>query len=644
MPDFTTPRPFVLGGGLNLADAPEMLEDGEATLLTNVRFVGENRWTPRRAARQVAAGFQSCCGVFGFPHGETATGRAVSGVYLDWTGTRVDLYVCDSDGRRDASPVGTLAGWDPVGQRPKVIAAVLAECIWIVDEGKKYGLTVYDPNERFEQGILWQPKFKFNRSLDTPASPIFARCVASYNNFLFVAGHGSEDDPDRPEMVRFSYLGLEFEPTGQGDASLDPLQPNPDYDELLPDSVENQPFLPVAGGVGGLFDIEDYALVGQRGQPVVGMVQGAERLVICTRFAAYILFGYDRTSFFLDLVDNQRGLVASRAIGEADGIVWWFSPLGPCYWGGGRVQGLETKVTPRLREIDHDSIFFGHQRAEYECRWYYSVDGGDPNRSLVWNYLRRRYKEEHLGVRLFCAGVLKPGTILRPGPGGNPLPGPPPEDPGNGGGFPLLTPICGFTSFTLIKNPNDATFDIVWNFEWQSQETGPGIVTDFQARVGVGSTYGEIVELDTSESLGLVVARDLQAEVAARVRHRRIATGEISDWCEDIADPPDTIVSPPVNFRITATEVFAPGGGQKIFRYDASWVLAGIDVYTTIEIRKTATGVVEFRFSGLGLSSLSFQLSATFASEYQFRAQHTTEANGQGITSDWTDYIPPEIV
>ncbi|MEE9414601.1 MAG: hypothetical protein V3V01_04895 [Acidimicrobiales bacterium] len=512
MPDFFQSNAYPMGGGLNLADAPERIPADEATELTNVRFSGSNRWTSRRAGQLLYGQLNDVCGTHPFPHGAMDDGVTPVGiVYLDWDGAKVSLY--KSNNGKTVEFVGILAGWGSVSERPKTITAVLREALFIVDEGKNHGLTIYDPEERFEEGVLFQPSFKFDRTLTTAAAPMFPRTIATYNNFLFVAGHGSEADPDRPEVVRFSYLGLEFDTEGAGDSAEDPLQPNPTFDPILPVSESNPEFLLATGGVRGMFDIEDFFFAGQRGTPVVGMKQGAERLVIATRFAAYILFGYDRTSFFLDLIDNQRGCVAGRAIGEADGVVYWMSPLGPSFWAGGRVQSLERKITPRLRDIDFDTCFFLHQREEYDARWYYSMDGGDPNRALEWNYLYEKWKELELGIRVFCGGSLRPGTALRAGPGGDPVPGP---------GDALAPPS---NLFHQTITPHGATA------VWTNNETGPEIVTEHEFKEASG-VYQPVAEHPSGVERFTYVGLLPGTTYFTRVRHKSTASGAESIWVE----------------------------------------------------------------------------------------------------------------
>jgi len=590
MGDFNPSTSYRVGGGENLADAPELIRDDQALKLINFRFAGRNRWTTRKAAHLLLSSFSSLCGIFGMPHGTLSSGGAVAVVYLDWDGASVKLY--KGNGRSaSAELVGTLAGWESVSERPKVRAAVLGNSLWICDEGKKYGLTVYDPSDVFEQGVeLWQPKFRFNRTLLQDPSAIMCREVSAYNNFLFVAGYGDETDPDQPEVVRFSYLGLERinDEDGAGDAGADA---NPDYCvdidgnqidcttgiELPFGDPSNPPKeIPLADGVEGLFDLDDYFSVGQRGIPVVGMAQGAERLVICTRFASYILFGYNRFSFELDLVDGQRGLVATRAIGQADGVVFWYSGLGPCRWAGGDVIPMERDITPLLEQIDFDTLFFFHQPLEYEAQWLFSTDGGDPNRAIKYNYLYDEMHENELGLRVFCGGHVKPGSILTPGPGGEPIPG-----PGDS-----LVPPSNLHHIAIGENVATAV--------WTNNEVGPAIETEIEVQLGANPFFPVTTVasgVDRQNFSGLTPG----TSYTTRARHIDTTTGAESTWA---TAPFTTLVAGSQLLPPTGVEARSRWIPDPKFFFVGQWIVtwdnpnSGITTQALVQFLDVLTGEV----------------------------------------------------
>jgi len=627
--DFNETIAFPLGGGLNLADAPESIEDGDAIELVNVRFPGAGRWAPRFSAVTVASPIGNVCGVFEMPHGaDTSNGAANGVVYLVHAGgTRVDLYAADGKGRGMAL-VGTLAGWDQVAVRPKTMAAVLGEALWIVDENKQHGMTVYDPNQRFGAGKLFQPLFKFEPNLTTPAAPIRARTIGSFNNFLFVAGYGSEADPDRPEMVRFSYLGMEADSFGAGDAGKDdaPVFGDPGYDA----APEHAP------GSKALFDIEDVFGVGLRGQPVMSFVAAGARLLMLTRFTAWILFGYDRSTFQADLLDNQRGCVASRAAGEAAGAAYWWSPLGPTTWrGGGGAEGLERRITPIHRTIDFDSIFFAHSPDEYEVRFYHSPDSGDPWKAVEYNYLYDKWKQRELGVRVFCAGLTNPGTILTPGPGGDPLPEEQDEIDPN------LAPPVGI--FVFPQSPTSA------KIIWFNGEIGPTIKTVIEVRKNIGGTFKQAGIVDSGVQELTVDALEAETVYDAKAFHQDTSTGRRStDIQASFTTFSEANFLPPQNFQVELRREQL-SSGVWIVAY-VTWGLGQIGSYTTVETAIMGSSQTSFRNTDLNATQERILLARGGETGTRtFRARHSDcfafdeQINPCGKASTWTDIVTVDM-
>jgi hypothetical protein len=381
------------GGGLNVTDSPEAVADDECYAIRNFQLQGIGRATTRRALRSIGTVLGGeISGIFSFPFGTDVTGGAEAGVVyiVKLSPTGVRLSVADQNGQ-NATIVGTLPGsWASTGSQPMVTAATMNGKLFLVDESQQHGLAIYDPE--LPSGKLWQPEFSFAGSA---AQPLRGRVITQYNNMLFVAGYGTEDDADRPEVVRFSYLGLVFDSEGAGDAG--------------------------DTGSENLFDIDDYFMVGERGTAVVSMVPASGRLIIATEKAVYSLFGYDRSTFQLDLLDNQRGCVATRAMVEAGGDVFWWSPLGPCMYSGGQVIDIGHKILDRLHEVRTDTMFAVHDPATYEVRFYYALttSGEDPDRAFVYNYAQKAWTEHRYGtdsepVRFFCGGMVRPSPTAPP--------------------------------------------------------------------------------------------------------------------------------------------------------------------------------------------------------------------------------------
>jgi hypothetical protein len=384
--------------------------------------------------------------------------------------------------------------------------------------------------------------------------------------------------------------------------------------------------------------------VGVRGQPVMNMVKGAERLLILTRSTPHMLFGYDRFSFEVDLLDNEHGLVASRAAGEANGIVWWWSPPGPCYWSGGRVVPLEREITPRVREVHYDSMIFAHQAAEYEARWYWSDDAGDPYRGECYNYLYEKWKEEALGLRVFCAGQSLPGTILRPGPGGAPVPDP---DPGEDPTLPAPT--------NLQHSEITATSA---RASWTPGIVSPQVVTKVWRKVAGGdfvlSVLGSIPSGMTSVVHTVLEAGKLYT---TRVEHVDTTTGLRSAPLEgDFTTLALGVLNPPTGLIATVGSYAFVGIGFVVY-VTLRWTPGQTGTFTQIEYKpvgsdwalasKVAAGVNETSRLVSGPSSGGFFNLASGV--WTFRARHTSTFDydeilaPSGSASGWTNEITVDM-
>lgn len=539
------------GAGLNLVDSPEALEDQEATILENFRFSGRGRLTTRRAVKTLTSGFTgSVIGTFPFSH---LAGVGAVVLTHDTVNSVVKLYTLDGNGLNLVDR-GNLAGWSSVTTKPKVLASSLHRALFIVDEAKSHGLTVYDPNNVLGGGTFFQPQFDFDADFTLPSTgdkgPIKGRVVATYNNMVFVAGYGSEQtsESDRPETVRFSFLGLADDAQGAGDAGKDS------------GGAE------IVTGGSGLFDRGDYFQVGRMHTPVVGMVPGAGRLIITTPYEAYALFGHDRDSFQLEQIDNERGCLATRAMVEADGVAYWMSPLGPCRFNG-RVEDMARKVLPRVSEIDTASLFAVHARDSQEVQWYWN--DGATSRALCYNYRTETWTERVFGVQFYCGGFVQPSGS--PGPAGAP------------------------TSLTHSVTSASAVAS------WTPGDTSPGCKTKVYLApnvVGTPDTPGTYVlqaELDSTTSSYTHSGLSASTSYWTKVEHWRNGTNLLSDGVTvakaeaKFTTNASGYVAPPEDF--TATD--SPVWDSKYNRYNpsvlTSWVLGQDSVYTEIH-RSTTSG------------------------------------------------------
>lgn len=387
------------GRGLNLVDAPDLMREGEARILQNWRIRGAGRITPRSAVR--ALNSTSDIEVLGIWPWTYQQDRAAVAVTRKTTTGACGIRVLDLYGDI-AATVSLASPWSSgVAAGARITAAIMYGVVFIVDEAKSLGLVVWDPDDNLGSGSAsFQPTFDFDLSGGGHAA-LDARFIVEHMNHLWAFGYGDETDPDRPEIGRFSYLGLVDDGEGAGDAG-------------------------VGGATGStnLFDAEDAVPLATRGEPVVGASSAPGRLVVCTPRRAGVIYGSDRTSWQYRQIDANRGLVATRAIVDADGVAYWMSPRGPCrYAGGGQVEDLSRKVLPRVGAMDTETMFAVESPGQHQIRFYYKrVDDESasfPNRFIAWD------TENDVWLEDTCPEVVS-GGLMRitnvsspPGPDGS---------------------------------------------------------------------------------------------------------------------------------------------------------------------------------------------------------------------------------
>lgn len=417
--------PLQFGRGINLASAPEAMGDGQCRVLENFRTLGDGRITTRKAALRFGMlGGQKPLAI------EAYTGLpGVAGVALTWeepgesdVAGKVNLWT--TDGYGNCELIGSLAGWEDVYENLRVHMAVVNSIVFICDEDRAFGLTIWDPNfflggeDESGPAAFFQPTFVFSQVVFESgesligesgesaffAEPMYPNVVVEHENHLWAFGFGDETDPDRPEYAHFSYLGLVADAQGSGDAGL-------------------------AGVVGStnLFDVEDVVPITPRGERVVGAASAPGRMLVCSDNVPYAIYGQDRETWRKDKLDSQRGLLNSLAIGEGNGAIWWASPLGWSKWsGGGTVDDMSDSpdggsIRALLPEIDQESILFGHAFHEGQVRFYYKrrddvVEGC--NLWSGWDYRAKTFLgDKHTftdGSRIVCVGSIRPQGNEKP--------------------------------------------------------------------------------------------------------------------------------------------------------------------------------------------------------------------------------------
>lgn len=483
-----------LGGSLNTVDAAERMPQEDVVMVENFVVSGAGRLRSRNPLKEQSLTTDLTVAIFPFPQGlHSPSGRKVAGVRVDWdkTNKQLKLYTVAEDAAA-YEYVGVIAGSaGVVAERPDLTADALGGRLWIMDGTNQAPVAYYDP---FATDKTYCPEFTFLKAANTAGDattkkPMHVRTGKVYNNHLFVSGFGTEKDRNRPEVVRFSFMGMDAtkRPTDKGDGGY--------YYKDTSTSPAT-----VTGDVrnSGIFSISDYFMVGDRGTPIMAMGLAAGRLVMASTRAAYTVWGYDWNSWKVELIDNQRGCLTPRAMVEADGVLYWWSPLGPCRWGGGgRPEDIGFKIRERVLDASTKRMFAVHIPELGEVRWYYAprtgpdsyvtIDNGDgttsrqdadPSRALCYNYRLDIWTEHALGgnCRLTCIGQLpkganfaSPDTIM-----------PPPSD---------TTPTEPTDPLLLIVPPEDLNKTSL-SLSWTNKDTSDGTETEISYSTMQGLTGG----------------------------------------------------------------------------------------------------------------------------------------------------------
>lgn len=578
------------GGGLNLVDSPEVLEENEAQVLEGWRIAGLGRITSKKVAKVVGSGDAIVGDVIAVHpyNGYTAT----AAILLSWDSGTSTVRLYRISGNVVRTYVGTLAGWAGVSTRPVVFLATVARVVFIVDEGKNEGLTCYDPNDVLGSGsALFQPTFDFND--DAAFVALKARLVIEHLNHLWVFGYGDEDSPDRGEIGRFSYLGLIADTHGLGDAG-------------------------VGGATGsvGLFDREDAVPIGTRGVPIISAAVAGGRLVVASEQAAGFIYGSGHRTWGYQPLDPKRGSLVSRGMCEADGYAFWASPLGFCKFGGGsRITPIERLVHPRLEDIHIPTMFAVPNEVEHQIRWYHALKSDTnttPNRFIAYDYLHDGWVEETLGIRAFCGGQLRPAGTESP------------------------------TAAPTSQAASDITNNSV-RANWLNGDTSPGVKTEIQ--LDTVNTFNSANLRTITDLLSGVDRFDfgsLTANTAYFYRVRHIRNGVASSYSstQTFTTLTAAAVATPQNFAASTNPVWS----EKFQRWDPGVILTfdlgQIGVRTHL-YRSTVNGFTASSANEIHLTDVneaSYQDNAVTAGvPYYYRAKHEDAAGSlSSLTSQVT--------
>lgn len=389
---------FRFGRGLNLVDAPEEMAEGQARIFQNFRLTGLGRATVRKAARQLS----STTGVSWLALVPYTAVSTYAGIAVGWVSATqvVALYKVAETGA--VTSIGNLSGYTGHASAPTVHVAVVNGVVFVVDEGRSKGLTIWDPNNRLGAGAdFFQPTFDFDLSGAGHAVALF-NLVLEHRNHLFGFGYGDETDADHPEFMRFSYLNLVDDGHGSGDVGTG--------------SAETRSL--------NLFDNEDVRTFVPKGERIVLASSAPDRLMLRTEREAWVIHGSDYETWSGDKIDSERGAVNSKAGGEANGEFYCWSRLGPDrYRGGGSLEDMTEmdgwgSIRPLIEEMDLTSLFFWHQVERHTVWWEFrrkddTTAGCD--RRVGVNYREGAWLlDVHPSYRVTCGGYLRPSGLESP--------------------------------------------------------------------------------------------------------------------------------------------------------------------------------------------------------------------------------------
>lgn len=393
---------FRFGRGLNLVDAPEVMTEGQALIFQNFRLDGLGRATVRKAALQLSSTANIEWLAF-VPYTAVATYAAIG---LGWNSATqvVALYKVTAAGA--VTLVGNLSGYASLASAPIIHGAVVNGVLFVVDEARSKGLTIWDPNDRLGAGAdFFQPTFDFDLS-GAGHAVLKANLILEHRNHLIAFGYGDETDADHLEAMRFTFLNLVDDGHGAGDVGTG--------------SAEVRSL--------NLFDAEDIRTFVPRGEAIVFASSAPDRLMVRTQREAWVIHGSDYASWTGEKIDSERGAVNSKAGCEANGECYCWSQLGPDrYRGGGVLEDLTEadgfgSIRPLIEEMDLTTMFAWHQVEKHTVWWEFrrkddTTAGCD--RRVGVNYRENAWLLDiHSSYRVTCAGYLRPSGLEAPA--GNP--------------------------------------------------------------------------------------------------------------------------------------------------------------------------------------------------------------------------------
>lgn len=329
---------------------------------------------------------------------------------------------------------------------------------------------------------------------DTVAGDVLFRGVAPYLTYLVGWGFGTETDPDHPEVVRVS----------------DPEDPT----SLAPD---------------------DYFQAGTGGSPVLnclpaGSAEGSSLLVL-KPVETHLIFGYDKRTFGIRLLDSTHGIVGSRLAYSHNGVVYAWGVEGPWRSSGGPAEDIAWPL-----DLDApspaDLIAAGDAADGFACylpgrRCILFVFGERVYVLSLWDPSALKWSYGELGFAAHCGGVLYSGFDA-----------------------PSTAPTAEAGNVVLTVN-SDEEIGVAWDNGVINPLTG-GEIAEIWFHATTPDTWelkGQVAASGASQTLNVAV--DAGTAYEAQIRYRR---GPYYRADYESADPDDW---PAVSLSNTVTTTLA---------------------------------------------------------------------------------------
>ncbi len=213
---------------------------------------------------------------------------------------------------------------------------------------------------------------------DSTNDQIKFRGVVNHLKYLVGWGYGTATDPDRSEIVRVCHPG-------------EPLRWRGD----------------------------DYFIAGARGVPVVGCGSAGKTLMVLKENEAHRIFGYDRSTFGIDIADPFRGLAGARLLASVGDTLFGWSSQGPWATSGGPlvdIGGVLDLDAPEPADlVESGDVADGFASYLPDKKVLLFIFGARVYCLSLRNPSLPKWSYWELGEPVFCGGIIYSGGVTGSG-------------------------------------------------------------------------------------------------------------------------------------------------------------------------------------------------------------------------------------